>query len=283
MPHYDGTFKAFSETPEYVEVNEICADSWINQILMKNVEVSDVLDIATGVGTMANIFLRDLGRIGVFPNLTCLDIGKWAIELARLHVRVASGVSFIESDIRVATFDKKFDVVTWANGIHYLSPDDQRAAVQKIWDALRPGGFFFFNTAFHTEGIPVETRQFYSAKQREAVRLLRERGVERKKDAPSMPAANPQPASHYLSLVNGNLWAKHNAREYSVRGTLAFWKAIASFHDYAGGALRGYPTTEGAEALVQATDVAFASQAVNSNGDCYIERRWLSVMAQKSY
>jgi len=280
---FDGSFLPFSRAPEYIEVNRICAESWANHIQASGLQVNSVLDIATGVGTMANLFMRELWRVEFNPTLTCLDNSKWALELARQSLLIdLKRVVFTNADITETELPQKFDVIIWANGVHYLYPDEQEKALSKIKSALNLGGFFCFNTAFHTEAIAPETRPFYSTKVKKAAETLKETlRLERVRGIKKKAAAIPQSKDHYVKLPQSAGMRVVEVQEHVVRGSLFFWQAIGSFHDYAEGALSGYPVADAVQALIESTEIAFNEHAsCGESGERFIERRWLSVIAQ---
>ena len=279
---FDGSFEPFSRTPEYLDVNQRCTRAWVDAI-PAGCSILRILDIATGVGTVANMFIEELARRGHHPDLTCLDSSRWALELARRNIRVSpERVSFRCADVRDDVLPEGMDVVVWGNGIHYLKPDDHRTAIPRLVAALGEGGCFCFNTAFHVEATLPDTRAFYATKIKEAARILHSRGLQRIRGVERKPAAQPQPASYYLSLVEASGLRLLNVQEYLVKGSLHFWQAIGSFHDYAEGALPGYPVPAAAEALVAATTIAFNQHASEGEGgDRYVERKWLSVIAER--
>lgn len=276
---FDGSFLPFSETAEYIDVNRRCAQVWIGEIARRLPTVNRVLDVATGVGTMANLFFEAIDFYGFNPALICVDSSKWAVELARRNVVAGKRkVSFICADIKEAEIPEKVDVVTWANGIHYLSPEEHRKALENISRSLNSGGFICISSAFLTESIPEQTQTFYTSTVREAARILKGDGIERVKKERKLKY---QPISYYMDLVRSVSFIHPQLRDFVVRGSLQFYRAIASFHDYAEGALPGYPIPEAARALVKGTEIAFPLHAqTGEKGERFVERRWFSITAR---
>jgi len=283
MWKFDGTFGPFAQTEEYLAVNRECVRNWMAILADGRKSVKDVLDLATGTGTMASIFLDTLGDWNRYPRLTCLDRSPEALALARETLGEEDGrVVYLEGDVaNLKLPSASMDIVLLGNGIHYLTETEQVSLAERVKEILRPGGYFFFNTAFFDGTIPEHTASFYQAKTREAVKILRESGIERARDAAHAEAANLKPLEHYRTLVGGAGMKLVQTRQYVVQGSLRFYQGIGSYFQYARGLLRGYPVEKAAEALIKGTQLAFDRYAeTGQNGKRFILRYWLSVGAR---
>ena len=283
MREFDGTFRAFAETPEYIEVNRLCVEDWVGLIAESGQSVRDVLDLATGTGTMASILLDALARQNRSPTLTCLDRSPEALELAKEALGGEDErTAFLLGDAADPNLPAaSMDVVVIGNGIHYLTEAEQETLAGKVKTILRPGGYFLFNTAFFDGTIPEETVSFYRAKTKEAVRFLRGIDITREEGAERAEAANLKPIEHYRALAQRAGMKIARLTQYPVRGSLRFYQGIASYLQYAQGILRGYPVRAAADALVKGTEKAFALHAqTGPNGEQFILRNWLSMSAQ---
>ncbi len=255
------------------------------------VRVDRLLDVASGVGTTARIFLDTLSSQKIpMPDVVCLDESVLSLCLTGqnlLEILPEEKMGLVCQRIQEATglarmFPNKepFDLATWGNGIHYLSPEDQRSALCNIRDNLRPGGFLGISTAFHQEAIPEETKPFYKAHISGAVRILREKGIERDKTVPSPEAARYRPASHYRELLSDVGFKVVSEESFLAMTTADFWRGLSDYDQYASGALHGYPLESAREVLVSAVDPAFEQCAVRGeDGQLGISRNWLSLFA----
>lgn len=282
-----GTFETFAGVPEYQMVNQFIADSWFSSM---GVRINRFLDVASGVGTTAMAVLNALPRSAPRPEVVCLDESDRALHSTRvnlLKILPEDLLSLIHGKIQDGKglsllFGKPFDLATWGNGIHYLSPDDQHSALQRIHKGLRPGGFLGISTTFHKEAVLEETRSFYRDHILGAVRILRSSGIKRDKDVHPPEAASYRSASYYRELLVSAGFRVVEEESFSVLTTLDFWRAISDYDQYAVGALHGYPLEAAREALVQAVEPAFVKHAeVREDGQSGIPRVWFSVLASR--
>ena len=79
-----------------------------------------LLDIATGVGTMAELFLKNLPREWEEPHIVCVDKSKEALELARQNAALNSvSVDFRNGSLFDPVKGERFDLV--ASNPPYIS------------------------------------------------------------------------------------------------------------------------------------------------------------------
>src|SRR3989344_3293787 len=286
MPvQHDGTFESFARTPEYVGVNTETVRRWIAQMRLGGVHhIRHLLDIATGVGTMVELFLTQMPKEWPKPNVLCVDKSEEALQLAQAHLGLpAEQILLVHTKAEELSLppNVSVDTAVWGNGIHYLSVEAQRAALERIKNVLQPGGGFFFNTTFHKEARPENTQRFYAAQVSEAVRLLRDRGIQRDKEAKRPDAGAFLPESHYLELVKQIGFTLVDVHATVVRTSLSFWEAICGYYHYSAGALHGYDLKEATAALQQGVKIAFEKYAIPDANGAYIPRVWLSASARR--
>lgn len=277
-------FEPFAETKEYINVNKEMVRSWINRMVERGTKsVDNLLDVATGVGTMAELLLELLPLQWRECVVLCLDQSEEALKQVqnRLSDRVKE-LRLIHTSVEEMSLpEKSIDVAVWGNGIHYLSEEEQRKSIEHIKKVLKPGGWFFFNTSFYEEARPTDTISFYRAQIRKAVQFLRSRGVSRDKDDVRAEAAKFHPKSYYKQVVEEVGFSLVETEEFSARLYQKAWEYISSFHQYAAGALHGYPTDEAALAMQQAVEPALEKHGEkDEDGNLYITRKWLAVSAQ---
>ncbi len=173
------------------------------------------------------------------------------------------------------------DIALWGNGIHYLDEKEHIESLKKIKKALKPGGYFFFNTAFYEEARPAETLPFYRTQVKNAVQFLREKGIKREKVEKKAEAAKFHPRSYYEDLVKKAGFNLVEAQEFAANLTKDAWEHISAFQQYAAGALHGYPTDSASTAMKDAVEPAIKIHGeVDNKGNFFVVRNWLAISAQ---
>ena len=277
-------YEPFADTEEYRQVNGDCIYSWVELMKKKGTNSIDaILDIATGAGTMVQIVFDYLPESWRKAAVMCLDQSGEALKIAQSKLeKTVERLKLVHSSVEDMTLDdSSIDFAVWGNGIHYLSEQDQLDSVKRIKQALKPGGFFFFNTAFYEEARPAETLPFYRTQVKTAVQYLRERGVSRLRDDSRTEASKFLPKSHYEELVQQSGFKLVEVKEFAVDMKREAWEYISSFQQYAAGALRGYPVDEAVRAMREAVQPALEQHGErDSDGNLYITRKWLAISSQ---
>lgn len=277
-------YEPFADTEEYRQVNGYCIYSWVELMKKKGTNSIDaILDVATGAGTMVQIVFDYLPESWRKAAVMCLDQSGEALKLAQSKLeKTVERLKLVHSSVEDMTLaDNSIDLAVWGNGIHYLSEQDQLDSVKRIKQALKPGGYFFFNTAFYEEARPAETLPFYRTQVKTAVQYLRERGVSRLRDDSRTEASKFLPRSYYEDLVEKSGFKLVEAKEFAVDMKREAWEYISSFQQYAAGALRGYPVDEAVRAMREAVQPALEQHGErDSDGNLYITRKWLAISSQ---
>jgi len=246
-------------------------------------QVERILDLATGVGTMVQIFLENLPGQPRPVEIVCVDQSGQALEQAERNLNgQVKSLKLIQSSLQELSLEPdSADVAMWGNGVHYLNENDQREAFTRIREVLRPGGWFFFNSAFYEESRPESTLGFYRSQVARAVRSLRERGITRDKTAAHPESANFLPLSHYRDLLQQAGFRVEEMKKFVARLYQFAWEKISGFSQYASGALHGYPAEEAARALQEAVAPSLQEYGVrDEKNELYIPRNWLSAIAR---
>lgn len=277
-------YEPFADTDEYKKVNSDIIRNWIQIMVDRGTNSFDkLLDIATGAGTMVQLFFGLLPSNLKQSAVLCLDQSSEALKLAQKRLgSEVKRLNLINSQIQNLDLpDKYVDVALWGNGIHYLGEEEQIQCLRRIKRVLKPGGLFFFNTAFYEEARPVETLPFYRTQVKNAVHYLKSKGIQRVKTQKKAEAGKFLPRSYYEELVQKAGFNLVDAREYAAELTKDAWEHISSFQQYAAGALSGYPTEEATNAMKNAVEPAIIKHGeVNSNGNFFVTRNWLAISAQ---
>jgi ubiquinone/menaquinone biosynthesis C-methylase UbiE len=113
---------------------------WAKQLIEK-AELrpgEEVLDVATGPGTVARLAAEKVGPTG---RVVGADISRAMLEIARQKPRgaAAAAIHYVESPAAPLTAPgSAFDVVTCQQGLQFFP--DRGAAIREMFRVLRPGG-----------------------------------------------------------------------------------------------------------------------------------------------
>ena len=277
-------YEPFADTEEYRKVNGDITRDWIQIMVDRGMGSLDrFLDIATGAGTMAQLFFDMLPSNLKESAVFCLDQSADALRLAKSRLEKEIGsLTLINSSIQDIDLPaKSFDVAIWGNGIHYLDEQEHISSLESIRKVLKPGGWFFFNTSFYEEARPAETIPFYRAQVKSAVQFLKKQGIKRVKAGQKPESAKFHPRSYYEDLVRDAGFDLVGAQEFAADLTKEAWEYISSFQQYASGALHGYPEDVASDAMKNAVEPAILLHGeVNEDGNHFVTRKWLSVCAR---
>ncbi|MEK7681890.1 MAG: class I SAM-dependent methyltransferase [Chloroflexota bacterium] len=278
------TFEPFAQTAEYLSVNATIVRGWGEVMAHKGVrKVERVLDIATGVGTMVELFVKHVVRQGEQPSIICLDASAEALEQA--HARLAPIVSKLEFHHSLVEQmdlpEGSVDAAVWGNGIHYLDPRSQEQALLAIKRVLKKDGWFCFSSAFYAESRPPETLSFYMAQVKKAVAHLRAMGIRREERQARSESSSFLPIAHYESLLRNVGFSVEHVEQVAARLYQEAWEHISSFSQYAAGALHGYQPDVAANVLREAVRPALEEHGQrDEHNSLYVQRNWLSVVAR---
>ncbi len=284
MSESEYNFEPFADTPEYRRINRKIIASWIGAMVDSGVEsVERLLDIATGIGTMVQLYLQELPSDWEQPEVVCLDKSRGALEVARKKlgsmVKTLTSIHAPIQEMKVP--EEKVTVVLWGNGIHNLSEENQVEAVRRLVRSLQEDGWFFFNTAFYEGARPEGTKSFYRYQVRKAVRFLKDQGITRKKDQGRAEASKFRSRSHYENLVKDANLTIYEMKESEAPLYREAWEYISGFKNYAMGALHGYPVEEAQSALQKAVAPALEKYGCeDEDGELYVPRKWLRVASR---
>lgn len=277
-------YEPFADSAEYRTVNREIIRRWIKLISDAGTrQIDRLLDLATGVGTMVDVFLEYLPPEWRQPQVCCVDLSKEALEQSRARLQdKVEALELIQSPIEELDLpENSVDVAMWGNGIHYLDEAAQKKALNRIRSILKPGGWFFFNSAFYAESRPEDTLPFYRAQIAKAVRKLKSLGVRRDAKEGRVQASNFLDQAYYQNLLQQTGFAVEEMKKVAARLYKSAWESISGFSQYAAGALHGYPVDVAAEVLSDAVGPSLEEHGVtDEKGQLYIPRNWLSAAAR---
>lgn len=271
------SFEPFAETAEYLAVNRAALSNLARYI---SGTVRRMLDLATGVGTMVQLGREQIPALREAV-VVCVDASREAIVAGRRRLGAEPNVHWVEAFAQYLPLKGPFELTTFGNGIHNLSHEDKLSALKEVYRVSGPGGLLFFNSAFY-EGTVVEgTEAFYRAKILRAVAELKQLGVPRAKEGRA-EARNWLKPEEYAELVRAAGFEIVYLGQREVRIYREGWQLICEYADYAAGALHGYPVDIAAKVLSRAVVSVLDELGIpDEQGQRYIPRRWLEVIARK--
>lgn len=282
----DYGYEPFAQTAEYREVNEAIVRNWVTKIREAGSRsVEQVLDLATGVGTMIELLLDTLPARARPIEIVCVDMNADALEQAAKNLkRRVQNLRLVRARLQdLSLEDECVDAAIWGNGVHYLSAEEQSAACRNIRRTVRKKGWLFLNTAFYEEARPASTLAFYRSQIARAVRDLRSRGISRDRNQPHPDSANFLPLTHYRNLLQQAGFEVEEMVQIEARLHQAALQKISGFSQYAAGALHGYPPKAAAEAMRETVAPCLEEYGLrDEHGVPYIPRNWLSAIARVS-
>ena len=265
----DFSFKRFAQQQFYREVNQ-------HLIQLSDIQPGQhVVDLACGVGTVTGMIVeklqgaKDSVVIGVDSSTEALQSAREALEKAGKGIVkfVQGGIDQLSQVVR-----ERADTVFLCNAIHLIQ--DKRRLLAEVYNLLRRGGMFAFNTAFFDGAIPIETEQFYRRWMIKAIRTLKRQHDLMPQRVPKAEARKPLTPGQYAELLERHDFALRYREICPVALPLEGWLGISQYEEFIIGALPGVPLEQGSQALQEGVRQTF--QEMNLKG---VLRNWLSVVA----
>ncbi|MFA5167191.1 MAG: methyltransferase domain-containing protein [Candidatus Omnitrophota bacterium] len=98
-----------------------------------------VVDLGCGTGNFAQKLLKAFPKAQV----TCVDMAKNMLAMARAKLGRNQSVSFWEGDVRDFDYSAKYDIILSSLVLHHIEKREKPAFFRKLCRALRPGGALF--------------------------------------------------------------------------------------------------------------------------------------------
>ncbi|MDW5564131.1 MAG: methyltransferase domain-containing protein [Methanomassiliicoccus sp.] len=131
---YDGRITRI--IPRYSEM----LDALISSVMPRWNRMPRVLDIGCGTGALSAAVLRSRPE----AELTCLDMTKEMLDIARQRLSGHDNVGYVVADIHDFQLDGPYDAVVSSLALHHIGSDEEKKAIyRKVFDALRSGGCFY--------------------------------------------------------------------------------------------------------------------------------------------
>lgn len=272
------SFEAFEKIPEYHRVNQ----EFVEKIPIQNHQT--IVEVASGRGKVTGLLLEKAPEakiICIEPEFNPLVAAKK--KFARPNVYFVQGR--VEDLAQILA--QEVDGVVIGNAIHNFS--EKQKAIEAVYEVLKPGGFFAFNSAFSQEGKPESEQRFYRTWMMYVIREFKEISkvnpeIIFKGERPEV--RKPLSLDEYCELleeVGFKIIIDENDRVVPVILGLNAFQAISTDPDFISGALLKLNTEKeeylriGSQILKKAAASAFASFASKKNS----VRVWIQLIAQK--
>ncbi|KYK33143.1 MAG: hypothetical protein AYK22_01145 [Thermoplasmatales archaeon SG8-52-3] len=103
--------------------------SILDKIIKKDSEISNVIDIACGIGN----FTFEIAKNNNYKNIVGIDFLKETIDIARKNKNLFKNVTFLQGDLLNLPFiDKSFDFSVCLNTLHHIHKNDLYKAITEI-------------------------------------------------------------------------------------------------------------------------------------------------------
>lgn len=121
-----------------------------------------VLDFGCGGGIAGRYLAKKLREGG---HVTCLDISKPFVEIARKKLRKFSNVDVVQGDVRSVDLPaESYDLVVVLHVLHDIPPPERAPVVSRLAELIAPGArAFVFEPTRVSHGMPVtEIRRHFT-------------------------------------------------------------------------------------------------------------------------
>ena len=262
------SFKAFSEHAFFRRVNS----TLVEQAHLERGWT--VVDVACGSGAVSELILERI-RGAREAMVIGLDISTTALKDAseKLAGYRDAVVEFVQAraEEMSKTIRRAADAVVFCNGIHYI--EDKRRLLKEVYQTLRPGGVFAFNTSFFEGALPPETQKFYRRWMMKALRKLKEdHGLRPTRD--KVQSRQHLTAEEYRELLEAEGFKVKSEELVLTPITEEGWADISRFSDFISGALPGIELATASEVLVESLRETCEELKLKAT-----PRNWLSVVA----
>lgn len=256
------SFEAFTRHPFFTEVNRWIVDRVIGP------GRSRIVDLGCGPGAVTKLILErsdpDARVIGIDPSESALARARAAIK--------SKAAEFMQGSAEwVSRLVSSVDAVLFLNAIHLVQ--DKAQVIAEIRKSLHAGGVFAFNTTFFDGAYVEGTTGFWRRWVVRAVQVLRERGLEVRREAHAVARQFLSP-DQYADLCEKAGFLRPQVDLVRIEMTPESLEDIGRFSLFIEGALPGVPLEEGADALKEGL-----RRAQEDTGFRSIPRNWLECVA----
>ena len=253
----------------------------INERLIDMAELGSnqkIIELACATGGVTKLILDRL-KDAKESVVIAIDHSASALKQAMKEIngRGDSIVEFVQSQVEQIPETIKgsaADVVIFCNAIHYIS--DKNVLATDIFNALKPGGKFVFNTSFYDGGQPEDSLLFYRKWMFKSLRALRkdyQLRPDASKKVESRKQLNP---TEYTEILESNGFQVVQQIEDRVQVPIDGWLDISEFEDFIQGTMPGVDMQAASNSLKKGVHAAFEEMKVST-----IPRNWMRVVAVK--
>ena len=265
-------FSKFSKNDFYGAINERLidmADLGSNQ---------KIIELACATGGVTKLIVDRL-KGAKDSVVIAIDHSASALKQAMKEINGHSDsmVEFVQSQVEQIPETIKgsaADVVVFCNAIHYIS--DKNILASDIFNALKPGGKFVFNTSFYDGGQPEDSLLFYRKWMFKSLRALRRDYQLRPDSSQKVESRKQLTPAEYVEILESNGFKVLQQVEDRVQVPIAGWLDISEFEDFIQGTMPGVDMQAASDSLKKGVQSAFEEMKVST-----IPRNWMRVVAVK--
>lgn len=266
------TLEKFSQNSFYQEVNRRLV------ALARLRPGSRVVDLGAGTGAVTRLLVAEVGGGGDSAEVIAVEPSESALEVAARSLENIGGavVRFVQGGAEKLSqlVRMPVDAVFFCNAIHLVK--EKAAVVREVYESLKKGGTFSFNTSFFQGAEPPESLQFYRRWMMKALRFLKENYGLAPDRAQRAQARQPLSREEYVQLLEGNGFHVCESQVVPVPMTLKGFEDISEYQLFIEGVLPGVPLEPASEALKYGARGAFEELGLKTS-----PRNWLLVVASK--
>jgi ubiquinone/menaquinone biosynthesis C-methylase UbiE len=257
------SFEAFTRHPFFTEVNRWIVDRVIGPGRER------IVDLGCGPGAVTQLIVD---RVDPETRVIGIDPSESALARARAAIK-SKAAEFIQGSAEwVSRLVSSVDAVVFLNAIHLVP--DKAQVMAEIRKSLNAGGVFAFNTTFFNGAYVEGTTGFWRRWIVRAVQVLRERGLDVRRDAKAEVARRFLSASEYANLCVQAGFEQPKVDLVRIEMTPESLEDIGHYSLFIEGALPGVPLEAGAEALKEGL-----RRAQEDTGFTNVPRNWLECVA----
>ncbi len=115
----------------------------------------NVLDFGCGVGASSLFILKRLNKPDA--SVTCFDVSKAAVRVAKHKLRKYKNVTFLQGDIREMKLESNtFDVIYMSFVLYHIKKSEREPILKELKRVLKSDGRFVLVTPIRKKGLTFE-------------------------------------------------------------------------------------------------------------------------------
>ena len=266
-------FSKFSKNDFYAGINERLVD------MAELGPGQKIIELACATGGVTKLILERL-KDAKDSVVIAIDHSASALKQAMQEINGHgdSIVEFVQSQVEQIPETIKgsaADVVIFCNAIHYIS--DKNVLITDIFNALKPGGKFVFNTSFYDGGQPEDSLLFYRKWMFKSLRVLRSDYQLRPDSSQKVESRKQLNPTDYAQILESNGFQVVKQVEDRIQVPISGWLDISEFEDFIQGTMPGVDMQAASDSLKKGVIAAFEEMKVTT-----IPRNWMRVVAVRA-